>query len=60
MPLWIADLLYPRDWKVAEGFGMAWGMGVTLPCTALSAVSLVVQGFRVIAYFLNGPRPISK
>jgi hypothetical protein len=59
-PLFVADLLYPQNWKVAEGFGMGWGIGIALPCTVLSAVSVVAQAFRLIAYFRSRPKPASK
>jgi len=50
-PLFIADLLYPGDWKVGEGFGMPWGMAVALPCTVLAVISVPVQAFRLFSYF---------
>ena len=59
-PLLVADLLYPQSWQAGEGFGMPWGMAVALPCTALCALSAVVQAVRLLTYFLNRPKPLSK
>jgi hypothetical protein len=59
-PLSVADLFYPQDWKVAEGFGMGWGMGGAFPGTTLAALSVPIQAFRLLMYFLNRPKPISK
>jgi len=41
----------------AEEFGMPWGMGVALPCTYLAALSVPVQAFRLLMFFLNRPKP---
>ena len=54
-PLEVASLLYPHDWKVGEGFGMAWGMAVAVPCTGLAALSTFVQACRLLAHFLSRP-----
>jgi hypothetical protein len=39
---------------------MPWGMGITLPCTLLAVLSIPVQVFRLLMYFLNRPKPISR
>ena len=56
LPLYLADFLYSHNWKVGEGFGMAWGMAVALPCTALAAISIPVQAFRLFVYFWSRPK----
>jgi len=53
VPLLVADLVKSKDWA----FGMAWGMGVALPCSFLTVVSAIVQPFRLAAYFLSRPEP---
>jgi hypothetical protein len=55
-PLLISDILYPKKWEAAEGFGMPWGIAVALPCTLLAALSLPIQIFRLLIYLLNRPR----
>jgi hypothetical protein len=59
-PLYITGILYPNDWKVAENFGMAWGMAVAFPCTFAAAISVLVQICRLFTYFINRPRTVSK
>jgi hypothetical protein len=48
----------PGDW----GVGMAWGwmMCIALPCTIAAALSVPAQAFRLLMYFLNRPKPLSK
>jgi hypothetical protein len=53
-PLWLSDILGVGS---AEGFAMPWGIGVTISGTALAVVSLPVQGFRLLMYFLNRSKP---
>jgi len=38
----------------------AWVMAITLPCTLLTALSVLIQAFRLLLYFLNRPKPVSK
>jgi hypothetical protein len=52
-PLFLSDLF---DFGTAEGFAMPWVMGVTLPCTVAAMLSVPVQTFRLVMYFLNQPR----
>lgn len=59
-PLYILDLVQFRDWNMAEGFSMPWGMAVAFPCTFLAGLSAPVQAFRLFMYFLNRPGRISK
>jgi hypothetical protein len=59
IPLYIADFLTkPGDWATGENFGMAWGMGIALPFSALAVLSVLVQAFRFLMYFLNRPKPL--
>jgi hypothetical protein len=48
--------LFLMDWEL----GMAWGMSVALPCTIAAALSVLAQAFRLLMYFLNRPKPLSK
>jgi hypothetical protein len=45
-PSYVADLLYPGNWEVGEGFGMGWGMAIAAPCSLLVAISVLAQVFR--------------
>lgn len=55
LPLWIADLLGPKQWETAEGFGMAWGIAVALPCTCFTVVSVLTQACRLLAHLMSRP-----
>jgi hypothetical protein len=63
-PLFALDIIYPDPAHIpinaGEGFAMPWGMGITLPCSVLVAVAIPVQAFRLLMYFLNRPKLISK
>lgn len=58
-PPFVADFI--ETGRGAGGFfEMAWGMGITPPCTLLAALSVLIQAFRLLMYFLNRPKPLSK
>jgi hypothetical protein len=43
-----------------DGWTLAIGMGITLPCTLAAAFSVSVQIFRLLMYFLNQPRSVDE
>lgn len=53
-PLLLSELLAPplRDGENV-GFAMAWGLTVSLACTALVGVSLLIQLFRLVGLLLD-------
>ena len=58
-PMYLMDIFpIPGDWGVGMAWG--WGMGIALPCTIASALSVLAQAFRLFMYFLNRPKPLSK
>jgi hypothetical protein len=56
-PLMVADVLYPHDWKVAENFGMAWGMAVAVPGALLALLSGIFQVLQFLADLWARPKP---
>jgi len=59
-PLYVADFIYRRNLGEGMGFGMGWGMGVAFPFSILAALSVPIQAFRLLMYFINRPKPIPK
>jgi len=52
--------IFHLDGPGEDGWTLAMGIGVALPCTAAAALSIPIQIFRLLMHFLNRPRPISK
>jgi hypothetical protein len=59
-PLFMAGFFLNSNRSDAASFGMAWGMAITFPCTFLAVKSVPVQMFRLLMYFVNRVKPISK
>jgi hypothetical protein len=52
--------IFHLDAPGEDGWTLAIGSGVTLPCTVAAVFSIPVQVFRLLMYFLNRPTPDSK
>ncbi len=52
--------IFHIDARGEDGWTVAIGIGVTLPCTLGAVISVPVQMFRLLFYFLNRPIPVSK
>jgi hypothetical protein len=48
--------IFHLDAPGEDGWTMAIGFGVALPCTFAAVLSVPVQMFRLLMYFLNKPR----
>jgi hypothetical protein len=57
--LFSVDILH-LDGSGEDGWTFAIGNLVALPCTAGALLSLLVQVFRLLMYFVNRLKPISK
>jgi hypothetical protein len=56
-PLYLMDVfLKPEN----SGPVLVWFIVVALPCTIAAALSVPAQAFRLLMYFLNRPKPLSK
>lgn len=52
--------VFHLDGPGEDGWTLAMGNLVALPCTAGALLSIPVQIFRLLAYFLNRPKVLSK
>jgi hypothetical protein len=50
VPPFILELFGESRWI------LAWIVSITLPCTILAVVSVPIQAFRVLMYFINRPK----
>jgi hypothetical protein len=57
--LFLIDVFH-LDRPGEDGWTLAIGTGVTLPCTVAVMLSIPVQIFRLLMYFINRPKPISR
>jgi hypothetical protein len=56
-PLFIAEFIRharPDLDASSEGFGMAWGMGITVLCSFLAVILAVIHAIRLVVGWLGG------
>jgi hypothetical protein len=54
------DDLFHLDGPGEDGWIFAIGNLITLPCSVAAMLSILLQMFRLVMYFLNRPKPITK
>jgi hypothetical protein len=59
-PLFVADFIYRRNPGEGLGFEEGWGMAIALPFLLLAGLSVLIQALRLITFFINRPKPVSK
>jgi hypothetical protein len=57
--LFLVDIFH-LDGPGEDGWTLAIGNGIAIPCTLAAVISIVVQVFRLLMYFINRPKPVSK
>jgi hypothetical protein len=52
-PLYLVDFIH--NGELRKGFAMLWGVGITIPCSELTVISVTIQAFRLLSYFWSRP-----